>query len=315
MTAVGKILVFFNLIFSLVVGAFVIFDYINQAHWVADYKDLAARYAVADASNQAYQQQRLQDQNYAQDFDKNVLKDGNLAKLADLKDADDFKTKLQKISDTLKTAQAERDGLKTSLDTLQKDLAATKASADADHAGLLAAQAEADKHQKESQDVRALLTQAEANKLQLVTERDKANDERVAATIRAASFERRATELEKENDRLARDNQRLVSTGGSTTTALKPKDAPNPPLQDVEGLISEVDPDGLVRITIGSDAGLARNQTLEVYRLDTQVPDHSKYVGRVRLIDVRNTQSVGQMIGKPATPPLPNDTVSSQILR
>ncbi len=55
MTAVGKILVFFNLIFSLVVGAFVVTVYISQTHWVAEYNQLKERYVVADASNAAYQ--------------------------------------------------------------------------------------------------------------------------------------------------------------------------------------------------------------------------------------------------------------------
>ena len=79
-------------------------------------------------------------------------------------------------------------------------------------------------------------------------------------------------------------------------------------------MVSEVDPSGLVRITIGSDAGLVTGNTLEVYRLNTLVPDQSKYLGRIRLIQVRNTEAVGQLMGKPTAPPQAGDTVSSRIV-
>ncbi len=47
MTAVGKILVFLNLVFSLVVGAFVIMIYLARTHWVDEYKKLnAAKYGA-----------------------------------------------------------------------------------------------------------------------------------------------------------------------------------------------------------------------------------------------------------------------------
>jgi hypothetical protein len=65
----------------------------------------------------------------------------------------------------------------------------------------------------------------------------------------------------------------------------------NPPAENVEGLIKQVDPkSGLVTITIGSDAGLAKGQTLEVFRL-TPAP---KYLGTIRILEVTASQAVGQ---------------------
>src|SRR5690349_13109778 len=55
MTAVGKILVFINLIFSLIVGGFVIAVYTARTHWESEYKKLEARYQVARASETAAQ--------------------------------------------------------------------------------------------------------------------------------------------------------------------------------------------------------------------------------------------------------------------
>ena len=84
MTAVGKILVFFNLIFSLIVGAFVVTVYISQTHWAAEYNNLKQRYEVADASNLAYQQELKKASDYAKDFNDQVLRDGDLEKAAGL---------------------------------------------------------------------------------------------------------------------------------------------------------------------------------------------------------------------------------------
>jgi hypothetical protein len=124
--------------------------------------------------------------------------------------------------------------------------------------------------------------------------------------------ELREKELANENDKLARDNQKLIANGSTLNTALK-RDAMNPPLENVEGVIREVDPSGLVRISIGSDAGLVKGNTLEVYRLNTQAPSESRYLGRIKLLDVRNTEAVGQLLSKPPVPPQVGDTVSSKI--
>src|SRR5947209_2450018 len=59
-------------------------------------------------------------------------------------------------------------------------------------------------------------------------------------------------------------------------------------------LFSQVDGE-LVSISIGSDSGLAKDQTLEVYRLKP-LP---LYVGQIRLVDVRAKEAVGKFVGKP----------------
>jgi hypothetical protein len=69
----------------------------------------------------------------------------------------------------------------------------------------------------------------------------------------------------------------------------------NPPVADVEGVITKVDSEtGLVVISIGSDAGLQKGHTLEVFRLK---PPEAKYLGTLRLMEVRPSESVGKMEG------------------
>ncbi|HVS34153.1 MAG TPA: hypothetical protein VMS17_01145 [Gemmataceae bacterium] len=316
MTAVGKILVFFNLIFSLVVGAFVVYTYISQTHWKKAYDDLNTSFTASESSNQAYQTQLRDARDFTSKFNDNVLNkianDPNLKDKFAIDAKDEPGVKVDKITTTLKAALDESVSLKKDVATLRGEVAAAKKTLADSSADLNAAQAEALKHQAEAKDARDQVATEVTKNLELVKAVGKAHDEQVAMKIKADAFELRAKELEKENDKLARDNQKLVASG-VVPVSLQSKNGPNPPLESVEGLISEVDPSGLVRITIGSDAGLVKGNTLEVYRLNTLVPDQSKYVGRIKLIDVRNTEAVGQLMGKPVNPPQPGDTVSSRI--
>ena len=130
MTAVGKILVFFNLIFSLIVGAFVVTVYISQTHWAAEYNDLKKRYEVADASNAAYQQELKKASDYAKVFNDQVLRDGDLEKAAGLKDSDDQPTKLKKIKDVIKAALTDAVTQKGLADKAREDFERRHAEAD-----------------------------------------------------------------------------------------------------------------------------------------------------------------------------------------
>ena len=97
-----------------------------------------------------------------------------------------------------------------------------------------------------------------------------------------------------------------AATGTAARTA-------RPPPDSVEGLVRQVDPGGLVEITLGSDAGLLKGHTLEVFRLSS-VPEQSKYLGTIRIIDVSATEAVGQPMGRLAGPIQVGDHVASRIL-
>jgi hypothetical protein len=96
----------------------------------------------------------------------------------------------------------------------------------------------------------------------------------------------------------------------------KPAEQPkphNPPAENVEGLVKAVDSSGLVRISIGRDAGLAMGHTLELYRLSVQ-PSKSKYLGRIRIVETQPDEAVGQPIGRLTETPQVGDRVVSRIL-
>ena len=104
----------------------------------------------------------------------------------------------------------------------------------------------------------------------------------------------------------------MRTSGGSTTTARA--GGKNPPQENVEGLVKNTDASGLMTITIGSDAGLTKGHTLELFRLNRSAPTQSKYLGTVRILEADAHQAVAQPIGRLAAPPQPGDRVASRIL-
>jgi hypothetical protein len=183
----------------------------------------------------------------------------------------------------------------------------------ASDAVVTAKNAEVEKRQEESKITRALLAEETEKNLKAVVEVGKARDEAVAQGILARSAQARLAQLADENDRLAKDNQRLAPGGPTVVPSFK-KDGRNPPQESVQGRIRDVSPSGLVRISLGSDAGLIKGNTLEVYRLNTQAPDLSKYLGTIKIIEVTATEAVAQPISKPSGPLQTGDQVSSRIL-
>jgi hypothetical protein len=88
----------------------------------------------------------------------------------------------------------------------------------------------------------------------------------------------------------------------------------NPPTEHIQGVVKTVNPTGLVLISIGKDVGIAKGNTLEVYRIDVKAPERSKYLGRIKIIEATPTGAIGQPIGPMAGPVQVGDQVSSSIV-
>jgi hypothetical protein len=121
---------------------------------------------------------------------------------------------------------------------------------------------------------------------------------------RARTLERQVQELTKqlEQERVEAANKAMTTPGQQLV--------PRPPPDDVKGIVKAVGADGLVSISIGSDAGLLRGHTLEVFRTEPK----AEYLGRLQIIQVDAHEAVGRML----TPKFsklvkPNDTVASSV--
>ena len=82
------------------------------------------------------------------------------------------------------------------------------------------------------------------------------------------------------------------------------------PASPVEGRIRSIDEgSGLMKINVGSDAGLEKGHTLEVFRLKP-LP---KYLGQIRIISVTHKEAVGQAAGRLTGQLQVGDTVAARI--
>jgi hypothetical protein len=71
----------------------------------------------------------------------------------------------------------------------------------------------------------------------------------------------------------------------------------NPPPKDVKGRVLAVEPTdpGVVRVSAGTDAGIRKGHTLEVYRLKPR----AEYLGRLLIIEVTQRSAVGRLMREP----------------
>jgi RNA polymerase sigma factor (sigma-70 family) len=115
-------------------------------------------------------------------------------------------------------------------------------------------------------------------------------------------------ELREAKKKHARD----AGKGGGEEPGAETRQEGNEP-ERVEGLVKKVDTTGrLVTLTIGSDAGLSRGHTLEVFRIST-IPAQSKYLGRLRVIEVSAREAVAEPVDRLTVPVRVGDRVADRI--
>ena len=287
MTTVGKILVFLNLIFSLVVGGFVAFAYVARTNWVAEYKKLDDANRVLAADARAYQSEL---QKATQDADARVAK----------KDAE------------LKNAQQDLDAANRVVAQLRDELGKMNSRNQHETALSTISNTEVQKRQEDVAQLRDTLRKERDANNALSKLNAELKDQATVAQIERRSVQDQNNRLEKQVQQMARDMARMRANGGSTTMARA--GGKNPPSENVEGLVKTTDSSGLMTLTIGSDAGLARGHTLELFRLNPTTPSQSRYLGTVRILEAEAHQAVAQPVGRLSSPPQRGDRVASRIL-
>jgi hypothetical protein len=315
MTVVGKILVFLNLIFSLAVGAFAVMSYNASSNHAKGFKELNDRYSVVVATSNSYKsendQLREQQKTFREVLTKRGIKDVDVKgeqyadqmarKVAAVIDARD--SKIKNLTDELKIAN---DAAKKNDKTV---MAATNTSE--------ASTADMQRRQKEVSDLRRANGELAVKYSQQASKLSTEMDLRVQALLKATTLEDQVKSLESNQRDLLRELARMrTSLAGSSsrTPVVGPRPrgttgSDNPPSESVEGTVKRVDRD-LITISVGRDSGLAKGNTLQVFRLGSS----PRYIGKIILVEVENKQAVGQVQGKLSTPIRVNDKVASSIL-
>ena len=170
---------------------------------------------------------------------------------------------------------------------------------------LAAQQKLADRQAQEIESLRKTIAEREKEIVQLG---DKVKEAKVAA----ANFELIAKTRQLQNENLlelVRElTKRLMAkeAGKELPKDDRKPDEPNPPAAKLDGKVSKVS-GNLIEINLGTADGLKENHTLEVYRLQPM----PKYIGRIRITDVRQNTSVARLLGKET--PKEGDKVTSEL--
>lgn len=286
MTAIGKIFVIINLLFSLVVAGFIVVVYARSTNWADAAKKWQASAAVETASRQATE--------------------------AEMQKAREEKATAQKDLESERDAhKKDVAGVEAQAASWKKQLDEFKNAGNKEGASFQAVQNERDKLKDEVKGLEGQVSAKDKQIVALIETKNKANDDRVAAEIRANSYQGKAERMEARLKETETELVRLRRAGGSGTGSAALVSTANPPPQNVEGVVTETSPRGdLIRISIGSDAGLAKGHTLDVYRTDPS----PQYLGQIRLTDVRATEAVGQPVERLKGAVKKGDLVASDVM-
>jgi len=284
MTVLGKILVFIILVLALLQAALHIMFHIGQANWVAEYGKLKQSYMVAQAERDAFETER-----------KEALADRDKA-------IGEMQNQVAVLQKQLKDEQDKSNTLITQVGGARDN----QTKSDATLAG---ATTDIQRHTEEVKRLDDAIKDKDKRIGDLVKNNNELRERTVQAEITSRALGGRNQELETKLEDMSKELIKVKSIGGGGSSGSSPTvTAKNPPPSQIEGLITKTDPSGLVTVSIGSDAGLLKGHDLEVFRMNPP-----KYLGTIRLMDVRSNEAVGRPLAKPLGPIQQGDRVASQI--
>ena len=112
---------------------------------------------------------------------------------------------------------------------------------------------------------------------------------------------------------LVGDLRTPIHVGDKVHRVLKDKPpAKDPSPEPIEGLVKGIDKD-MVSVNIGSDAGLVKGQVLYVFRSPTAKDATAKYLGKIKIEEVKTTEAVARLESDFQTLPRAGDHVASKI--
>jgi hypothetical protein len=289
MNTMGKILTILILLCAVFVGGLISIVWATSERFNLAYEELKQELTAARASSEVAEQtkknalaERQKAVEAAEELEKKLTRQKE-AYDKELKDARDYHKTLNTTSDA--------HGL------VQKITTEENARLQKENQGLQEANA---KYEKANVTLRDSL-------------RQKDDDLRIAKGETDAA-KSRSEQLLDRNRELEKWKATATVTAGSSPggAAVKDPSAPNPPPRYVRGVVEKIDPSGLVEISVGSDAGLAKDQTLDAYRLR---PD-AKYLGMIRIVEADLHKSIARVVSsRPGTRVelRPGDEVASSI--
>jgi hypothetical protein len=272
MTFFGKLLVFLNLVFSVVTGALIIFVFTTRSNWVGAYNDAKVK---AESAEKAYKNEKTAHDNDLKQKD------------ATLKEMEE---QIKQLNNRVATAQAEAQQARDMADK-QVNVNRT-ASTDAQR---LQAELEQIKDERNALDKEKNVLRERVVAIQ--KELDKQREVAVQEGLRARNMEQKAHNLLRQVEELTVRNRELESAGGTGTGAGTTGSGTGSILEGVvktapPGVMGKVkkvgsSTSGFATVDIGSDSGLSVGNVLIVYR-------GNEFLGELTLSHVTPKESVGR---------------------
>ncbi len=285
MTTLGKILVFVNLVLSLFIMALIVSTYIGRTDWQRAHKEVLADRDVAKQNAQAAINQAAQADAQIAQLNQQVQKEQ-----ANLVQAEaNAKAQSERADTQLGLKQQQVDQLNINLTTARQELQGS---------------------QKEKEYLRDRVAGLDKELNQANLHVQESDNARVDAEINLRKTQDRNERLLAENERLSKEVQTVKLTSVNAATGANGGKR-RPPAEDVEGVVKSTDSQsGYITVSIGSDAGLSKGDTLEVYRLKPE----ASYLGTIEIIAVRADQAVAKPISRLRGTIQVGDRVSSNIV-
>jgi hypothetical protein len=220
------------------------------------------------------------------------------------------KAKLEEESSKYKAAaEKEKQDLNAQLKAREEILKTQKEETARHVAAESAAGEELKRRTSEVEYLKGLVATRDTQLAKLEKQRLNMREAMVDAQINFDQEHARNERLLQENERLGRDNRHIQQVASSTSLR---REAPkkNPPVEDVAGSVKKTDPSGYVTLSVGSDAGLSKGNTLEVYRLKPE----PYYLGMIQVLDARPNEAVARPIDRVRGVIQVGDKVSSNIM-
>ncbi|MBX9788696.1 MAG: hypothetical protein K2Y37_07245 [Pirellulales bacterium] len=269
MNLFGKILIIGNLVASIVFMAWAMVVYTTHKNWKDEVErtqagpgqQIGLRMQLQDARRR---EQELQSQVQGLEQDIQKLTEARVQEVAKL--------------------QTEKDNLDRQFNEQRKEHETLVAENRRLTAEIEATQNNATAQLKELEQLRANIAKVQTEKEQTFARAVKLTDElhRTEGEIRL---------LQNRNQQLGEDLARTRGVlGAHDLDEHEPVDGVAP---KVDGRVLAVNSEGLVEISLGSDDGIRRGHTLDVFRRGAS---NNKYIGRIEVITTRPDKAVGKIL-------------------
>jgi hypothetical protein len=276
MNTVGQILVILNFLFAVIVGAFLVVDFATRTSWKIEYDKLKAQVTVLVAERDAF----IRDDSTQRGSTKTLAEE-----------VEKLRTDLADQVAKAKADQLAAEQKVTEAQIKQKEADVNLAKVVADVGRLKTAE----------QTLKGIITEREKAVLDLQNDVKKYRTEAVANETLNNQLQDRNKELLDQLSKVGVELARVkaMSGSGGDGPRIETHNEANPPSGMVKGKIEKVDAkdNTLVQISVGTDHGVNKNHTMEVFRT-TPSP---KYLGMVRIVDSSPHNSVGRLIVPPGT--------------